>query len=645
MPSFMGTTSENLKQVRKAAALVAVAMSLYQVYVAQFGEPVSTVHRPLHLMFAFVVLFWAGSKKVEDSPLRMAIDGFFIVLTVAATAYLFLDLGDIQSRIIYVSPLVIAERVLSVCLIVAIIEAARRTVGPALMIIVACFLLYAWLGSYLPYPFWHRGMTVDAILEQAYLTSEGIWGVPIGVVASYVFLFVLFGSLLMASGAGTFFTDLARALTGRLVGGTAKTSVVSSALMGMLSGSSVANVVTTGSFTIPAMRKAGYDAKFAAGVEAVASSGSQLTPPIMGAAAFIMMEFLGVEYSSIMEAALMPAALYFLAIYVTVHLEARKENLPILSHDMIPRLGAVLKRQGYLVLSIAVMIWLLFEGYTPARAGLGALMSLVVLLILFDPKNRGRIGAILWEAATTAPRLIAPVSVACATGGLIVGIISQTGLGLRVSDIVLLMAGESLFLTLFLTMICSVILGMGLPTSGAYIILAVLLAPGIIGLGVPEIAAHMFIIYCASKSGITPPVAIASFAAAAVANTDPWRTSLTAFRIGLSIFIIPYMFVYGPELLGRGTLPEIVLAFATAAVGVTMLSSACVGWFFARMTGLERIAAFASAGLLIHSGLVTDISGAAVAGTIALWSWTRRATPTEDAAAELSGKTEPRDVL
>lgn len=606
---------------RRGAALVALTMSLYHLYVAQFGEPVSTVHRPLHLMFALVVLFWAPPKgRLSTGWLRTLADVGLIVITFMATAYLFLDPNVTARRIAYVTPLDTVQTVCAIALILVILEAARRTVGWPLVIITVTFLLYAYFGSYLPYPFWHRGMSVNAILEQAYLTSEGIWGVPVGVVASYVFLFVLFGSLLMASGAGGFFTDLARALTGRLVGGTAKTSVISSALMGMLSGSSVANVVTTGSFTIPAMQRAGYRPQFAAGVEAVASSGSQLTPPIMGAAAFIMMEFIGVSYSAIITAALIPAILYFLALYVTVHLEARREGLGILQAADVPRLRAVLARQGYLILAIVSMIWLLYQGYTPARAAIGAIGTLVVLLVLFDARNRRNILSVLGRAMTDAPRLIGPVTVACATGGLIVGVVSQTGLGLRISDIVLMAAGNSLFLTLVLTMICAVILGMGLPTSGAYIILAALLAPGIVAMDVPLIAAHMFIIYCASKSGITPPVAIASFAAAAVANTDPWRTSLIAFRIGLSIFIIPYMFVYGPALLGDGTPWEITRAFVSAAIGVSLLSAACVGYLWANMGMIERFVAAGASITLIHAGTGTDLFGLVIAAGVAAYS-------------------------
>jgi TRAP transporter 4TM/12TM fusion protein len=615
------STAGALARFRQGAALVAVAMSLYHLYVAQFGEPVSTVHRPLHLMFALIVLFWSPPKGTSSTGwLRTITDVALIAVVFASTAYLFLNPNITALRIAYVTPLDTVQTLCAIALILVILEASRRTIGWALVIITSVFLLYAYFGSHLPYPFWHRGMTVKAILEQAYLTSEGIWGVPVGVVASYVFLFVLFGSLLMASGAGGFFTDLARALTGRLVGGTAKTSIISSALMGMLSGSSVANVVTTGSFTIPAMRRAGYRPQFAAGVEAVASSGSQLTPPIMGAAAFIMMEFIGVSYASIISAALIPAILYFLALYVTVHLEAKRAGLSVTEAAQLPRLRTVLARQGYLILAIVTMIWLLYQGFTPARAALGAIGSLLILLLIFDATNRRSFISVLLRAMMEAPRLIGPVTVACATGGLIVGVVSQTGLGLRISDIVLMLAGDSLFLTLLLTMVCAVILGMGLPTSGAYIILAALLAPGIVAMDVPMIAAHMFIIYCASKSGITPPVAIASFAAAAVANTDPWRTSLIAFRIGLSIFIIPYMFVYGPALLGEGTPLQIAHAFASAAIGVSLLSAACVGYLWAPMGMISRLVAGGASLILIHAGTGTDLIGLGLAAVLAAHS-------------------------
>ncbi|MBM10112.1 MAG: TRAP transporter permease DctM/Q, partial [Magnetovibrio sp.] len=542
-------------------ALIAFAMSAYHLYTGFLGAPIGEIHYPIHLLFAVVIIFMtSGHDDLDGIKLRLAriYDTAMILLAIFSTGYLFLNAEYLTTRMALFDPVTPIEYVLGVCMMLVILEAARRSVGWALVIVLFVFLIYSYFGKFLPFPFWHRGYATDYVIDYTYLTTEGVFGVPIAVMASYVFHFVLFGSFLVASGAGDFFTDFARALTGRTVGGSAKTAVVSSTLMGMLSGSSAANVVTTGSFTIPAMRKSGYSGKFAAGVEAVASSGGQITPPIMGAAAFIMMEFIGVDYATIMGIAVIPAILYFFAVFFMVDLEARRLNLKILYEEDIPKLKDVLKRRGYLLISIGVMLYLLIDGWTPTTAAVYAIASLLLLLILFDPENRRRILLVCWDAMTTAPRMVVSVTIACAVGGILVGLITLTGLGLRMSTIILDASGGYLIVILILTMIMGVVLGMGMPTSGAYIILAALLAPGLEAAGVQILAAHMFIMYVAAKSSITPPVAIASYAAAAIAGTDPWKTSLLAFKLGLSVFIIPYMFVYGPALLGLAPPIEVV---------------------------------------------------------------------------------------
>ena len=450
---------------------------------------------------------------------------------------------------------------------------------------------------------------------------------PVKVTADYIFLFVLLGALLIASGAGTFFTDLAYSLTGRAVGGPAKAAVVSSAFMGMLQGSSAGNVATTGPFTIPAMRRAGYPGPFAAGVEAVASSGGQLTPPIMGGAAFIMSELAGVPYGEIIQIALIPAALYFLAVFFMVDLEARRLKLARAERADLPALSAVLLRRGYLLGAIVVLVGFLLQGYTPTKAGFWALVTLLALILVFDGDTRRRLAPVLWEAMTTAPRMVAPVTVACAIGGMIAGIIVMTGLGLRLSSMILDFADGQLLVALILTMITCVVLGMGMPTSAAYIILAALLAGGLGKLGVPVVAAHFFIIYCAAKSSITPPVAVASYAAAAVANTNPWQTSLVAFKLGISVFIIPYMFVYGPALLGDGTALEIAWATLTASFGIFALSVASSGWLLIDLKGAERVGALAASLPMIYVDWRSDIVGFALfLAVLGMIMWRKRRT-------------------
>ncbi|MGE0724615.1 MAG: TRAP transporter permease [Alphaproteobacteria bacterium] len=613
--------------VRHVGTAVAFAMSAYHLYTGFAGAPIGEVHYPLHLLFAFAVLFLAPRSAAPGGwrgVLARGYDLLVLGLTIASTAYLFLNAEHITTRMLLVDPLTTTETVLGLAMAFVVLEAGRRAVGTALVILLVSFMLYAHFGHLLPPPLWHRGYPVDAIIEYSYLTTEGVFGVPVAVMAQYVFHFVLFGALLVASGAGTFFTDFARALTGRATGGPAKTAVISSALMGMLSGSSAANVVTTGSFTIPAMRRAGYPPTFAAGVEAVASSGGQITPPIMGAAAFIMVEFVGVPYADIMVAAAIPAFLYFLAVFIMVDLEARRLGLRGIAGDRAPPLVQVLRHRGYLLLSIVAMIWLLVDGWTPTTAAVWAIATLVVLLLLFDPENRRRILRVAWQAMTEAPGMVAPVTVACAVGGILIGIIGQTGLGLRMSAIILDFSGGHLLAILVLTTIMGIVLGMGMPTSGAYIIMAALLAPGLVDAGIALIAAHMFIMFVASKSSITPPVAIASYAAAALAGTDPWKTSIVAFRLGLSVFIIPYMFVYGPQLLAIGAPLEIAWSLVTASIGIGALSVAMIGWLGRPLGILERTGHFAASLLLIKPGLATDAIGLGLFGALCCLALYRR---------------------
>ncbi|MDH3702067.1 MAG: TRAP transporter fused permease subunit [Alphaproteobacteria bacterium] len=686
----MSAVIERLKRFsfRDFVALVAFAMSTYHLVVGYLGEPVAEVHRPIHVLLALLILFWNSERSTDPSKRRLQFTSDIILslILIAACGYLFVNATYVSERMIYVTPLTMWEMIWGVALILLILEAARRSVGIVLVIVGGVFLIYTTLGPHLAPPFWHNGYSVEQTIEHMYLTTYGIWTTPVAVTASFVFLFVLFGSLLLSSGAGDFFTDLAKALTGRQIGGPAKTAVVSSAFMGTLSGSSAANVVTTGSFTIPAMKQAGYRGHFAAGVEACASCGGQLTPPIMGSAAFIMMEFIGISYVDVMKVSIIPALLYFIACFGMVDLEARRAGLkPALQADL-PRVWDVLKRRGYLLLSIFALLYYLFEGYTPSTAAFWSIIYLACLVVLFDDDARRRwifallpvawlawymvpgfdftpalsgalvTGAainfaidsgvrrrflrIVWNAAVEAPKLIAPVTVACAVGGMIIGVISLTGLGERMSTIVLEFGGGYLFLTLFLTMVMAVFLGMGMPTSGAYVVLATLLVPALETMLVPHygstfglpadeaskiavVAAHMFIIFCASKSSLTPPVAIASYAAAAVANTDPWKTSLTAFRIGLPIFIIPYMFIYGPQLLGYLGPVEIALASLTATAGVLILSVSCIGWLLIPLHMVERGVACIAALFLMFSGWRTDLIGFGLFGLLLAFAYVR----------------------
>lgn len=614
--------------LRAVVAVVAFTMTVYHLWTAVYGPPVREIHAPLHLCFALAVLFLTPPDLSALGPaqrfLARSYDMVVLAIAIFATAYLALRADHIATRMLYVTPLTPLEMVVSASMLYVILDAARRTIGWALVILAVAFVLYALFGNYLPGLLWHRGYSLNAIFEYSFFTPEGVYGVPVSVMANYVFHFVLFGSLLVASGAGDFFSNLANALTARMTGGPAKASVVSSAFMGMLSGSAAANVVTTGSFTIPAMRRAGYEPRFAAGVEAVSSSGGQIAPPILGTAAFIMMEFTGVSYATIVGISVIPAILYFLGVFIIVDLEARRLGLGVGAAIKTAPVLSILRRQGYLLGSVVVMLVILMDGWTPTTAAMGAIASLMMLLILFDKTQRTRVHRVFTEAALAAPKLVGPVTVACAVGGLLVGLIGLTGLGLRLSGLILDIASGNLLLILIMTMIMGVILGMGMPTSGAYIILAALLAPGLVDAGVPLLAAHMFLIYSAAKSSITPPVAIASYAAAAIAGSDPWRTSFTAFRLGLSVFIIPFMFAYGPALLGLGEPLDVAMAFVTACLGIGALSVTCVGWILQPISWPMRGLYFVAALLMINTAGASDQLGIALFAALLAFAFAMR---------------------
>lgn len=589
---------------------VAIFTSLYQLYIGYFGAPYSLQHRPTHLLLVFIILFLSYPSKSKSTSLgKIALgDWALIILTIFSTGYLIINVNYLMERIPFVTDLTFLEYVFGISLIALILIAAYRVIGVSLTIITVFFLLYGYFGKYLPGPLWHKGYSIKRIIEQLYLTLEGIWSIPLHVTSTFVFLFILFGTFLVVTGAGTFFTNLAFSLTRKSVGGPAKAAVVASSLMGTLSGSSTANVVTTGAFTIPMMKKAGYTPAFAGAVEAVASTGGQIMPPVMGAAAFIMAEFTGIAYINIMKHAIIPAFLYYLGVFIMVHIEAEKLGIKTILKEDFPTVKSIIMNQGYLFIPILAIIYFLFEGFTPLRAAFFAIFVLLFLVFL-KSKDKKDFFKKIPKALIEAPKVVAPVTVACACAGIIVGIINLTGLGQRITSIVLTLSGGSLPIVLVLTMILAIILGMGMPTSSAYIIMASLLAPGLIKMGVPVIAAHMYIFYFACLSAITPPVSLASYAGAALAGASPSKTGYLGFRLGLAAYIVPYMFVYGPSLLAMGDYFKIFLTIITSIFGIVSLAFSVQGWLFGKINIFQRTLLFVSALLLIKPGILTDLLG------------------------------------
>ncbi len=660
----------------RVAAVLAAAMSAYHVYVVVTGVPEALILRGLHVAFAFTLIFvlYAG-RRGETGRWPWLRDLGLIALTLASVGWLFLNYEYVRTRIYYVDEPTVGDKVFGILLVLLVLEAARRTVGWVLPVTALVFLAYAFTGQHLPGMLRHPGMSLGVIIDQLYLTTEGIWGIPVAVSATYVILFVIFGAFLEKSGTGEFFMDFARALTGGARGGPGKISVVSSSLFGTISGSAVANVMVDGWLTIPLMKRTGFRPPFAAAVEATASTGGQIMPPVMGAAAFVMAEFLQIPYIQVALHALIPAILYYVALFFSIHFEALRTGLRGIPREELPSLKEVILGRGHLFLPVIVILVFMVFGFTPTFAafwstlsvialywiraggrwnthGIGAsvFLALAVALAIVTGLSADRVGLVgygaaaavillgwlmpasradarrFWEALQDGARHTLSVTSACACAGIVIGIIALTGLGLRFTSIVVALAGESLVPALVLTMLAGLVLGMGMPTTPAYIVQAALLIPGLIKLGVHPVAAHLFVLYFACLSAITPPVALAVYAAAGIGKAPLWQSGWEAVRVAAAGYIVPFMFVYGTGLLFIGTWSDIALAVPTAVAGSIFLAAGLMGYLFKPATWWERGLLVLAAIGLIDPGLVTDLLGLGLFGAAALSQHLRRGT-------------------
>ncbi|NPV71634.1 MAG: TRAP transporter permease [Firmicutes bacterium] len=586
--------------------VIALAFSGFQLYTALFGTLDDKLQRPAHLTFALTLIFLLYPARRNWDRRRVHwVDVVFALVASGTGAYCLLSYEGLVSRAgAYTS----TDLIVGIIGVLLVLEAARRIVGPAMVVVASVFLGYNWFGPYLPAALTHRGYSVERIFTHMYYTTEGILGIPLGVCATFIFLFILFGAFLEKTGIGKFFIDLSNAAAGGAAGGPAKVAVCSSALFGTVSGSSVANVVGTGTFSIPLMKKLGYRPEFAGAVEAAASTGGQLMPPIMGAAAFLMAEFIGMKYASVVKAAILPAVLYFTGIWIMVHLEAKKLGLKGLPRDQIPHLGSLLREKWYLLLPLAGIIYFLVSGYTPMRAALAGL-ALTLITGVLKREDRLTVRDIL-AALEQGARGVLSVAAACACAGIIVGTVTLTGLGLKMGDALISLAGGRLLLTLFFTMLTSLILGMGVPTTANYVITSSIAAPAIVRLGVPKIAAHLFTFYFGIIADITPPVALAAFAGSAIAKANPFRTGVTATKLAIAAWLIPYMFVFNPVMVLVGVTPGLLLQMAiTSLTGMVAVAASVEGYFLTHLLPLERLALFCGGLMLIDPGLMTDVVG------------------------------------
>ena len=587
---------------RNGIVALAVALCLFHLYTAGFGMLSMIDQRAIHWIGFLSAVFLAKPTKIKFG---LVVDLIIIALLVASGIHLMIQWRGPAAMGLPISTSL--DYFFAVVAIVLTIESARRTTGWALPIVCMLALLYLFFGENLPPDLAHRGYSFMRIGSFLYFTTEGIYGFAIGVSATIIIVFVIFGLVLNASGGGKFFLDIVLAMVGRFRGGAAKAAVFASALFGTISGSPMANVVTTGTFTIPAMKQTGYKPHVAGAIEAVASTGGQIMPPIMGAAAFIMAEFTGIPYGTIALSAIIPALMYFFCVYLMVDIEAIQEKIKGLPKESLPDMRQTFKDGWHTIPPLVTLIYLVLGGFSVTLAAFYSTVFLVVVWLL-KTRKLVEVTKKLIRAFSEVVENIGSVVAACAAAGIIVGAINLTGIGMRMSTLVGMWGGGDLLFTLFLAMVVSLILGMGLPTAVVYIVTATIIAPVLVELGVPILVAHMFVFYFGCISTITPPVALTAFGAAGVAKANANLVGYTAFKYGIAAYIVPFMFVYGPELLLLGNPAHIPLAVVTVVIGAISLACAAQGWLLNNIGPLERLLLLGCALLMIDVyGLTTFI--------------------------------------
>lgn len=636
----------------KLVSALLVALSVFHYYTAGFGILTEHWHKAIHLaaVLGLIFLMFPGGRlslgpRIGGIP---ALDWLLAGAVAAAAIYLPVIFDDLTFRIGMPNEL---DVLMGTIMVVLTLEATRRSMGWVLPGIVVVFILYALYGNHLSGVLAHPGADWAGFVNHVYLTQEGIFGIPAKVVATFVFHFVLFGVIATRMGLGQFFIDLAAVIAGRYPGGPAKVAVLSSAMFGTISGSSIANTVTTGSLTIPAMKKVGYKPHFAGAVEAAASAGGQITPPIMGAAAFVMIEFLEIPLTTLLVAAAVPAAMHFWGVFVQVHFEAKRLGLRGMPENEVPKLWPTIREGWPTVIPLVALVWVIVDGYTPYLAAFVGI-TLCVLVGFLNPRNRLSLRD-LWDALDMGARYALAVGAAAAAVGMVVGVVTLTGAGFRIGFIVTQAAGQTaalfqpvldvlpagwgslqgltLFLTLVFVALVCIAMGCGIPTTALYIVLAAIAAPAVVQLGVPPLAAHLFILYYGILADLTPPVCVAAYAAAGIAGSNPFRTGLTAFRLGAAKATVPFVFAYAPVMLimvPDFSLGAFLFVTLTCALGVLVLGVGLTGYAFTHMGLASQLGLVLAALLMISpSGPLTAV-GVAIAAPILAFNWMRSRRPT-----------------
>jgi TRAP transporter 4TM/12TM fusion protein len=600
---------DKMPLITRIARLILISMAFWHLYVAFVGPPNPYIMRGVHVALALLLIYITVDRKGVRNDVPHWSDVIIGLVAMGAALYPSLNLDYITQRFLYVDPVLPMDIVVGITLIVLLLEATRRMLGPMLPVTAILFLAYGLtFTSTLP----------SVILEQLFMTPEGIFGIPIAVSATYMVLFILFGSLVEKMGVGQLFMDFAVAITGRQAGGPAKVACVTSGLFGAVSGSAVANVMTTGTFSIPLMKRMGFRPAFAGAVEAVASTGGQIMPPVMGAAAFVMAEYLGVGYLTVAKYALAPAILFYVALFAAVHFEAKRKGIgSVPKEDQVP-LKKVLMERGHLFAPLVIIVTVLMSGYSAPYAALCGIISVVPVAAMRKTTRHYVTVDNILGALEGGARNVLAIAAACATAGIVVGVIDITGLGLTFSNFVIEAAKDRLIIALLLSMVAGIILGMGMPTTPAYIVQVALLVPALVKLGVQVEAAHLFVFYFAILSAITPPVALAVYAANTLSQAKILEASWAAVKLGATGFIVPFMFVYEPGILMQGTPLHITLVLLQATIGVIILAAALQRYFFGKMTIWMSVLLFAAALLLIYPDLRLTATGLIIAGGILL---------------------------
>ncbi len=640
-PSLLGVSGLQPKPVLWLITIVAVGLSLFQLYSAGIQQLGLFYQRSIHLalimMLAFLLYPVFGSNR-RRGIIGGIIDTLFFAGAFITGFYLAFYLDDIIARAGFWNQ---TDIVVGCIAVVTVLEASRRAVGLGLTIIGALFIVYAlagprgalpWLSDFLPGILAHRGYTVERLVGQLYLGQEGLFGLPLGVAATFIFVFVLFGAFLEVTGAGKFFIDLAYAATGRQRGGPAKAAVLASAGMGSISGSAIANVVTTGAFTIPLMKRLGYKPAQAGGIEAAASTGGQIMPPLMGAGAFLMAEYTGVPYLEIVKVSIIPALLYFGTVYLFVHIIAIKQGMKGMAASELPSVRQVMREGWHFLVPLVVLVYLLVMHMSPMRVGYYAVVSVVAVAVLrylawffvIGPRQGHPVDwvrirqmvarglQLLIEGLSLGARNAVPVSMACAVAGIIVGVVGLTGLGLKFSSMMMAFSGGNIVLALLLVIIASLILGMGLPVTAAYIVLIVLVGPALSSeFGIPLLIAHLVVFWYSQDSNVTPPVALAGFAGAAIAGSKPMETSFQAWKFAKGLYLIPLFMVFNQELIMGGPLPVMIWTVVIAVCALAAFAAALEGYLFTWMNPIPRLLIVPATIAVFYPNMMVEVAGLA----------------------------------